>query len=169
MTNEISGENKSLTESRKDDFIEKLDEVLKNLIVPEPKVSNNIEDILSLTYQQLKEISIQECNIFAYQLKQYSYYVQMKENRFKNIERWSKESMRGIFGKYAQEYGTQYSKYEERCDMVIADNSYALALNKIIILAGGQAKELEGLSYRLLDMSKSLADIALSKRKNNED
>jgi len=40
--------------------------------------------------------------------------------------------------------------------MVLADNSYALALNKIIILAGAQAKELEGLSYRLLDMSKSL-------------
>lgn len=166
MTRENDGEIKSSNDYR-EDFERRLDEILDNLVIPKPKISNDISEVVSLTYDQLKSISPQECLIFSYQLKQYSYYIQQKQNRFKNIEHWAKESLRKLNGRYAQNYGSQYSRYDERCDMLLADNKAAQSLVKIIIEAGSGSNELDSLAFKLADLARTLTDLSNVKRKED--
>src|SRR5690606_12431112 len=168
MTKENIGNKESSTESRLKEFEEKLDILLANLIIPSPKVSNNIDEIIGLSYDQLVKISAEECSIFSYQLKQYAYYIQQKENRYRNIERWANECLKRVYGKESSNYGTQYTKYEEKMYMIINGNLYADKLHRIMLEYGAYANELHLLNNKLLDMSKSLQDIKYTQRIKDE-
>jgi hypothetical protein len=168
MMTKTDGEKQLSTESKKDAFNDKLDMLLANLIIPTPKIANNIEDVLSLTYDQLKSISTDECSIFSYQLKQYAYYIQQKYNRFKNIEIWAKECMKIVFGQQADNYGTTYTKWEEKQAIIISGDSYAKKLHMIAMEYHCCAEELGQLSNRLLDMSKTLDNMVYNRGKNND-
>jgi hypothetical protein len=168
MTNKTDGEKQLSTESKKDLFNDKLDMLLANLIIPTPKIANNIDDILSLNYEQLKSISTDECSIFSYQLKQYSYYIQQKYNRFKNIEIWAKECMKIVFGQQANNYGTTYTKWEEKQAIIISGDSYAKKLHTISLEYHCYAEEMNQLSNRLLDMAKTLDNIVYNRGRSND-
>lgn len=166
MTNNIIGEKELSTESRLKSFEDKLDQLIANLLIPTPKISNNIEDVISLSYEQLSKISPDECSIFSYQLKQYAYYIQQRENRYRNVEKWANECLRRVYGMECANYGNQYTKYEERMNLIIYHNTYASKLHQIAMEYGAYANELNMLSNRMLDMSRTLYEIRGNKKIN---
>lgn len=167
MTDNQNGEKILSTESKKDLFNEKLDRLLENLIIPKPKITNNIEELLSLTYEQLMSIEQNECYTFSYQLKQYAYYIQQKYNRYKNIEHWARECLRIIYGRDSRNYGNNYTKFEEKQDMIIFENPCGAKLHAIAIEYHCYAEEMNSLSARILDMAKTLDNIGYNRGKND--
>jgi hypothetical protein len=90
--------------------------------------SDAINSILNLTDDQLRLLSAEDCGIKAYQLLQYSLFLQKETNRHAAKIKWSKHNLDYVTAKYGQGYGDKYTKYEERQGLLISDNSYAKAL-----------------------------------------
>lgn len=116
----------------------------------------DIEYILSLNKEQIEKLSTQDCISYSLLLNRYALYLQKVSNRLNNKVRWATHNMNIIIGKEANNYGTTYSKFDERALMVKTQNTYAIALNKIVLEEGAKLAELEFLASKIQAIAKSL-------------
>ncbi len=161
----MSGKEESLTQSRLKEFEQELDAMLANIgitFIQNPEVI----DALQLTYEQLKNIVSEEALILACQLQQYALYIQSVYNRLDSIKGWAEHNLSVVVGKEGRNYGTDYTKYEEKRAYVINENSYAKALAKILLSSSSKAKELNHMSNKIEKYSYILLE--LSKRKTRD-
>lgn len=161
-----SGEIESSIESKIEQYEASLDELIDKIGISYVKDEESIE-ALKLTYNQLSKMDQQECTILAYKLAQYGLYIQSVQNRLSNINNWCNTALEKIVGKHAQNYGTQFTKYEEKKACIIAENSAAAALSKLILKSSGKYKELNGISTKIANMSTILIELSKSKRHVN--
>lgn len=161
---QITGKEESIVQSRMHDFEKKLKEFLPKLHPPDIDVDQSIERLLKLSLDELNKMSVDDCYIGSYKLKQYSVYLQQKENRVKSISVWIKNSLDAIIGQNSANYGNNYTKYEEKRLYVIADNSYAKILNTLYTEYIGYENELNMLANRISELGKTLQDIGYNKR-----
>lgn len=126
--------------------------------------SDAINAILNLTEDQLRLLSAEDCGIKSYQLLQYSLFLQKETNRHAAKVKWSKHNLDYITAKSGQGYGDKYTKYEERQGLLIADNSYAKALNDLLREATITLESLSFLSRKIESMATVLSEIQKTKR-----
>jgi hypothetical protein len=127
----------------------------------------DVEYILSLSREQLEGLSIEDCGIYEVILSRHAYYLQKTSNRLGNRLRWAKHNLDVIIGKEAANMGDKWTKFEERSLMVKTQNSYAKALDKIILTEGAKVEELQFLSGKVISISKALASLQQAKRNNH--
>ena len=126
----MSGET-NYAETRLNEYIEQIEAQI-NLILPiKNPLTPEIEEALSLTYDKLSSIESGECKILSYQLAIYSLYLQKITNKYRSIRRWAENSLGLMIGKYGQNYGDKWIKFDEKKFALIADNSHAKSLNDI--------------------------------------
>ena len=85
-------------------------------------------------------------------------------NRLTNRVRWANHNMNIILGKEAPNMGDKWCKFEERALMVKTQNSYAQALNKIILEEGAKLEELKDRASRIQAMARALSSLQYAKR-----
>ena len=161
-----SGEVESTIESKILKYEEELDAIIDKIGISYFKDDVSIE-ALNLNYEQLSKMDQQECCILSYKLQQYGLYINSVYNRLENIKNWAENYLNVIIGKYCKNYGTTYTKFEEKKAAIIAENSAAEALLKVILKVGGKAKEISGLSQKIQSMATTLLEISKSKRVYN--
>lgn len=147
-------------------YEKELDDIIEKIGISFYKDEASIE-ALKLTYSQLRDMDQRECCILAYNLQQYGLYIQSVTNRLNSISYWLNESINKIVGKYAKNYGTDYTKFEEKRAAIIAENEAANHLMSLLIKASGKNKELYSLSTKIGSMANTLLEISKSKRVNN--
>lgn len=97
-------------------------------------------------------------------IKQYTNFMQIEINKQLAVKKWSEHNMKVIEGKECSKYGTQYTKYEERLNMLLADNEPYRTLSEIQLQADSRLTSLYGVSEKLLKYSETLIEMAKSKR-----
>lgn len=158
-----NGKEESIVELQNINYEKELDSIIDKIGISFVKDDVAIET-LNLTHSQLNAMDQQECCILSYKLQQYGLYINSIYNRLENIKNWAEQRLSVIVGKYAKNYGDIYTKYEEKRSAVIAENSAAEAYLKIILKAGGKAKELNTVSQKISAMATTLLEISKSKR-----
>lgn len=162
MTQTI-GEKESLIQSRLTEYESKLDVVIRKLYPSEIDIDSGVDRLLKLSYDELVKMHPDDCSIGGFKLKQYSIYLQQKENRFKSIKNWLKSNLDTVIGKYAANYGNGFTKYEEKRASVIADNSYAKILNDLYIEYSGYESEMNMICNRVNELARTLSEIRNNK------
>lgn len=158
-----NGEIESTVESKIASYEAELDSIIDKVGISYVKDEVSLE-ALNLTHAQLLSMDQQECCVISFKLQQYGLYVNSIYNRLENIKNWAEERLSIIIGKYAKNYGTAYTKYDEKRAAIIAENSVAEALLKVVLKSGGKAKELSGVSQRIGNMATTLLELSKSKR-----
>ena len=122
-------------------------------------LEDEIKTGLSLSYDNLSTMTAEDCVKYSYKLNQYALFLQRTENRYKNIKRWCENNLSIIIAKERENYGNQYTKYEERKYMIIVGNEYAKALHKIYTQAESYELELFNIVQKVNNQSRSLQEI----------
>lgn len=161
----MSGSEESATELRAKKFEEELDSLIESIGITFIKDDVSIQ-ALNLTYEQLKKISPQECLILNYKLHQYGLYIQSLHNRADNIKNWANHNLNVVVGKEGHNYGDKYTKFEERKAMVTSGNSYAKALNDILLKASSKATELTMLAAKIEKIAFALYELSKRREQN---
>lgn len=160
----MSGEEELATESRLKQFESELDGLVSSIGISYVKDDYAIK-ALELTYEQLVKISPQEALIANFKLQQYGMYIHSLFNRAENIKNWANHNLNVVVGKYGQQFGDKWTKFEERKAMVVSGNTFATALNNILLKASAKSIELNGISAKIEKIAYALHE--LSKRKEN--
>ena len=152
-----SGESGSV-QVKLDEFLIELNKQTDALLPLKNPIDEELEEALNFTYEQLRNIDQQECQILCYKLSQYATYLQKTYNRNKNIRRWAESNINVMVGKYGKDYD-KYMKYEERRHAVIADNEHALTLARLALKYSSLEDELLEIADRVRYISLALAGI----------
>jgi hypothetical protein len=127
------------------------------------------EVFLSLDEMSIRSFSAEECNIKAAILLQYELYLQKEHNRHTAVLNWVEHNMKVILGGIVQDFGGAYSSFEERKILATHSNSYARELNKLLLKSKNMVDNLNFLSSRVSDLSRSLQELAKTKMRNEYD
>lgn len=163
----VNGKQESETLLRLNQFEGELDDFNKSIGLVKVNIDPVMEQALNFSIDELNGMDVADIANYAYKLQSYSLYIQRQYNRVKNLYRWANHNLTIITAKEGNQYGNQYTKYEEKKAFVAAGNSYGVQLNKVILDAGARMEELDSLSTRIASVSKALSDIQQCRRFNN--
>jgi hypothetical protein len=128
------------------------------------KRNESAESLLNIDENTLKSMTAEECGIKAIILLQFSAFLQKEVNRHQAKNRWADSNINILIGKYGQGYGDKYTKFEERRVMMIADNSFAKALNDMVKLSSVICEDLAFLSKKVESIANLLSELQKTKR-----
>lgn len=159
----------SATENLKK-FESTLDDYLNRLQIAKIDASNVIDDALetlNLPSDVIRHLSADECAERAINLLKYKLEIQKDINRNKSRIIWAKSNLDNIVSRLADNYGNQYTKYEQKREMVIADDSYAEKLAHIILHAQSRLEETSQICYIIQSIANVLLDVQRTRRSEN--
>lgn len=161
----MSGSDALATESRAKQFEQELDDLISSIgiVYTQDEVAIHA---LSLTYEDLKNLDPREALIFNYKLHQYGLYIQSLQNRAENIKNWANHNINVVTGMEGSSYGDKYTKWEERKAMVCVGNTFAKALNNILLKASSKSIELNMLSAKIEKIAFALYELSKRKEQN---
>lgn len=157
----------SQIEDRWQQFAEIAEKYLSELQLRTIKVNDDVQTVLNMDAQTLRVLSTEDCNVYAYLLDRYAFILQKEINGHAAKLNWAKHNLDVSIGHIlaTSQWGTQYTKYEEKRLMIISQNSYCRALNQMVLEASSIVQSLDGMSYKVATIAKTLKDLAYSKRK----
>lgn len=160
----MSGEQELKTDEKIKELETLLDDYSKSLGLVAIQKDKDIETILEASHDEIKSMSAEELGVWSFRLARYAAFLQRELNRHTAKNKWAEHNIKIIVAKNHANYGDKFTKYEYKRDMVIADNGYALALNKLLLHSSLRIEELNFISTRINTMSNILQDITKGKR-----
>lgn len=144
-------------------FLDKI-ENWKNLKSIE-KVEKNEEvpKFLSLSSQDMKNMTANECFHASYVLYGYANRLQSILNRENSVYEWSNESINHIVCNKINNYGDGYTKWEQKYYSAIKENPLANELFKLRVHCLSRVKTIEKLSNTVERMANVLEQVARNK------
>jgi hypothetical protein len=123
----------------------------------------NISKILSLTRDDIKILTGEECLAYAYELHSYGEYLESVKAKEDVVLEWADSSIWYIISTVMQNYGTQYTKWQEKYYSAVKENPLAAEILKVKKHAEARVKLLSGKADRIQSMAHILNN--LSKRR----
>lgn len=127
-----------------------------------PTVPNETEAILNLTHPQLEKLGAVECAEHAYQLAQYSYYIQRVYNKESASLKWLKDKLDYFIADKWNNYDS-FTKYEIRGRLIARDNAVVTRLLKLISYTEQKIERLSFLGTTISKMSDKLENLQKAK------
>lgn len=153
----MSGENALQTVEDLNNAIEqKLDEYRNSRKLNFKYNSNDIEQALQIDKNKLDHMSNEELASNAYILDSYALYLQMELNKAMTTKMWAEHHIKILYGKYAKDYGSQYTSFEERKLMLLTENTHGVKLNKLLLEASLIIEQLYMISAKINALSSTL-------------
>ncbi len=160
----MSGENKSLAEKVTD--LEKVLEEYEDQIGL--KVAGRKTSYLNLTEEEIRGLTVDMAGEIATSLAFYSLYLQKELNKQIGRVNWCEANLRIVYGEQSNDYSS-YSSYEEKKNLIIRDNEYALRLFQLRTKAQTVVDRLSYLPNKIEFIVKTLETLQRSKRKLGRD
>ena len=131
------------------------------------KVKHNPEFdlILNQNLDSLRLLDEEQCSEYSVLAAIYAAYIQGESNRHSRKLKWAEHNLSIVVGKYAKNYGNDYTKYEEKKACIICENPYATKLNEIIKISMVYSESLNFMSRKIEAVSNTLLELKRSKRK----
>lgn len=145
-------------------FINKIDEWVSSNKLDISRINHDkCEEILNLSYEELKILPGPDLIAYSYILSGYSDYINKESNRLKAIIEYATNSINYIVAPVIDNYGDNFVKYEKKYNLAIRENPLALKLNE---LKNESMLRFQCLENKALNMKKiSEIMLELSKRK----
>ena len=125
--------------------------------VEEPK---EVARILNMKKDDLKILTGEECLCYAYELHAYSEYIETVRAKENAILEWAESSIWYIISTVMQNYGTQYTKWQEKYYSAIKENPLAFDVLKVKNHAEARVKFLNGKADRAQRMADILTNLS---------
>lgn len=146
-----------------------LDEYQKQNGLSHILYNSEIEGVLSLTREELSNLTAEQCGESQFLLAQYSAYLQKNYNRHNAKLKWAERELSNLVAKECHNYGDDNfmnnAKFQLILGKVIYGNEAAKVLNQIVNHASACVNELNDMSTKISFISKALGDLQQSKRK----
>lgn len=162
----MSGENKS-SKDRLAEFEQILNEYTQGIGINGIQYNAEVNDVLSLTREQLRGMHPEDCGELAFILSQYAVFIQKEQNRQRARVDWAEREISYLIAlEQSKYYGgdTKYVKYDLLRATIIKGNSAAQALDNIVRHAKARHVELDKVSSNINLMSKALIELQQTKR-----
>tara|TARA_B100001094_G_C18182410_1_gene801715 strand:+ start:1209 stop:1697 length:489 start_codon:yes stop_codon:yes gene_type:complete len=156
-------------EEKLNEFTQAIDEWIscKNIISPDGPKKNlegeykgNISRILNLTSETLRILTGEQCLSYAYELHNYGEYLESVKVKENAILEWADSSIWYIISTVMQNYGSQYTKWQEKYYSAIKENPLASDILKVKNHAEARVKILNGKADRIQSMANILTNLS---------
>lgn len=152
-----------LPKARMDKIVAALDEYERSVGLPEIVPHSEAEQYLNMTHIELNRLTAIQCGEAAVVLAQYAFHIQRSHNKELARANWAEDSTdREVAASLNQH--SAYS-FKERRLLAVADNDYAVNLDKIKTWAKARAERLAYLATRVEFLSKTMLDLQQTKRR----
>lgn len=139
-----------------------------NVFKPKGTYEPDVKKYFEMSRADLERMTKEDCSVAAYELAQYSFWIQRTLNRENSKLSWAESALEVYVGKVGKKYKTStFIKYEEIKNIVIADNSHAAALFKVKMEAKLKVDRLFFLANKVEFMSKTMMGLKHAKYDNN--
>ncbi len=145
-------------------FLDRIDSWINDNKLNIKRINHDLcEEILNLSYDELKDLNAEELLAKSYILSGYSDYINETYNKEKSINEYANLSINYIIAPFIDNYGDNFVKYEKKYNLAIKENPLA---SKLFKLKNESAIRIQMLENKALNM-KRMSDIILelSKRK----
>jgi hypothetical protein len=160
----MTGESEFKIEDRFEEHYRIVQNYIDSLGCQRVSKNEDVQHALSLGSDILRSLSAEDCGVYAYSLSLYNTYLQRELSKHKIKLNWAKHNLSIIYGKYCSEFGTQYTKYDEKKDYVNHHNEAAQILLKMIVHAEGIIEEIGGYISRVSVILTALNELQKTKR-----
>jgi len=150
-------------EEKLNEFLEAVDSWIHSKTLAEAEAPEDISKILNFRTEDLKRLTSQECICYSYELYTYAEYIETVRAKENVILEWADSSIWYIISTVIQNYGTQYTKWQEKYYSAIKENPLAGQILKIKNHSEARVKILNGKSQTAHRMAELLNN--LSKRR----
>ena len=145
------------------EFLEAIDSWTKSKYLHDVGLKKEAPRALCFDKEQLHMLTRDECAFYAYELYAYSEYVETIRTKENAVLDWADSSIWYIISTVMQNYGTQYTKWQEKYYSAIKENPLASEILKVKNHAEARVKILSGKADRIQSMAQILNN--LSKRR----
>lgn len=160
----MTGNKESVVDNRFDKEYSVVLDYLNNIGFRAIKYNTEAEFILELNYDTLLKLDSQTCNVYAYELCKYSLFIQKEENYLKGRLIWAEHNLNIMYGKYGRTYGDKFTPYEERKNMVLTTDEFAIALNSMILDVKLRLSNLHMITNKITSLHKILEGLSYGKK-----
>ena len=140
-------------EEKLNEFLQAIASWLASKNLPLVDENPKIKTILNIGSEELEGLSRDSCACYAYELHAYSEYVEGVRAKEKIILDWADASIWHIISTAMHNYGTQYTKWQEKYYAAIKENPLANDILKIKNHAESRVTLLTGKSERIQKMA----------------
>ena len=154
------------SEDKAREFLQKVDEWIESRNVDLVAKNDQVDYIINLPSGELNNIKREAALSYSFVLFAHSEYLQTLYNKEKAVVDFCENSIWYIISDKVNNYGGQYSKWQEKYYSAIKENPLAKVLNNLKLHSEARLSRLNNKS----DITKKMADILydLSKRRRNE-
>ncbi len=122
--------------------------------------NDEVEVILNMNSSDLNHLSAKECLSHAYELYAYADYVESVKAKEKIVLEWAESSIWYIISKSLDNYGSTYTKWEQKYYSAVKENPLASDILKIKKHAESRLSIIEGKSARIQKMADILNNLS---------
>ena len=146
-----------------EEFLQAVEDWKSSKYLVEVEPPEDAEKALNADFEVIKSWSAETCNMYAFKLYAYAEYIETAKAKEKNTLEWAESSVWFIIGSTMNQYGGQYSKWQEKYYSAIKENPLASEILKIKNHAEARVRTLEGKNNRIIKMAEILANMARRK------
>ena len=148
-------------EEKLNEFVQAIEDWISCKSVISPKEPNkNLSRVLGFTSETLKILTAEECLSYAYELHNYGEYLESVRSKENAILEWADSSIWYIISTVMQNYGTQYTNWQEKYYSAIKENPLASEILKVKNHAEARVKILSGKADRIQNMANVLTNLS---------
>ena len=147
-------------EEKLNEFLEAIDAWVSSKHFASMEEPKEVARILNMKKDHLQILTGEECLCYAYELHAYSEYIETVRTKENAILEWAESSIWYIISTAMQNYGTQYTKWQEKYYSAIKENPLASDVLKVKNHAEARVKFLNGKADRIQRMADILTNLS---------
>ncbi len=147
-------------EEKLNEFIEAIDSWVTSKYVHNVSPEKDCPAALDFKRNDLRTLTSEECAFHAYELYAYAEYVETLRTKENAVLEWADSSIWYIISTAMQNYGTQYTKWQEKYYSAIKENPLASQILKVKNHAEARVKILTGKADRIQSMASILTNLS---------
>jgi len=151
-------------ETRLNEFLQAIEDWKSSKYLVEVEPPKDVEEALNAGFETIKSWSAEVCNTYAFKLYAYAEYIETELGKEKNTLEWADSSIWFIIGSAMNQYGGQYSKWQEKYFSAVKENPLSTEILKIKNHAEARVRTLEGKNNRIIKMAEILTNMARRKQ-----
>lgn len=147
------------------DFMDRVDVWLVENKLDISRINHDkCDELLNLSYEDLKALNAIDLLAGAYVLAGYSDFINKEYSKLKAILDYTTNSINYIVAPVIDNYGDNFVKYEKKYNLAIRENPLASKLNDLKNMAGLKVQSLENKALNIKRMSDIMSEIARRKQ-----
>jgi len=151
-------------ETKLNEFLEAIENWKSSKYLATAEPPEEVAIVLNADFDIMKAWTSEQCNMYAFKLYAYAEYIETEKVKEKNTLEWAESSIWFIIGGVLNQYGGQYSKWQEKYYAAVRENPLASEILKIKNHAEARVRTLEGKNNRIIKMAEILTNMARRKQ-----